>query len=243
MEPRVAVLHRGAYLQCSTWLIAVGSHGIVIDPGSGVAMPEVRHALELQGLQLTRISTVLLTHCHIDHAFGVTAFQNAGAVIVASPYTAHVLAQGSEEIWYEHPELLHPIDVDRTVGDGDVIGSGDIRLRCLATPGHTPGSMSYVLPTAAGTVVFSGDLLMPDGAPGWAGSSGFSGESSIVSLRRLQKLSPQRVLTGHGEVPGDIDAWLSTAITTGANGEWELKSEPQATAVPTALARRRRPDD
>jgi len=81
--------------------------------------------------------------------------------------------------------------------DDDVLAIGRLRLRTIATPGHTPGSMCFAL---EGTpLVFSGDTLFPGGP----GATGFEGGDFATIIRsiddRLFTLPADSiVLPGHG---------------------------------------------
>jgi glyoxylase-like metal-dependent hydrolase (beta-lactamase superfamily II) len=86
---------------------------------------------------------------------------------------------------------------DFVIGDDEVIEVGDLRLRTIHNPGHTPGSTSFLL--EGHPIVFSGDTLFPGGA----GNTSFPGgnfEQIIESIdRRLFTLPVDTlVLPGHG---------------------------------------------
>ena len=55
--------------------------------------------------------------------------------------------------FYHSPRLRGPYTL---LGDGDVVTVGEIKVRAIATPGHTPGAMSYLVD---GRVLFTGDTL------------------------------------------------------------------------------------
>jgi glyoxylase-like metal-dependent hydrolase (beta-lactamase superfamily II) len=78
-----------------------------------------------------------------------------------------------------------------------VIEVGELRLRTIHTPGHTPGSTSFRL--EGHPVMFSGDTLFP-GGPGNTSFENASFEQIIESIdRRLLTLEPETlVLPGHG---------------------------------------------
>ena len=86
---------------------------------------------------------------------------------------------------------------DDTIEDDEVIRVGDLRIRCIHTPGHTPGSTSFLI---EGTpLLLTGDTLFPGGVgnTSWDYSSF---EQIIGSVdRRLMTLPPETlVLPGHG---------------------------------------------
>ena len=103
-------------------------------------------AQALEEAKGTNVRAILITHNHADHLAGLAEMAEAtGAVI-------HCHAADADRL---------PVPAGRLVEDGDVITAGSIALRAIYTPGHTPGSMSYVM----GNHLFSGDTLFP-GGPG-----------------------------------------------------------------------------
>src|ERR687888_273618 len=82
--------------------------------------------------------------------------------------------------------------------DGSAIDVGRLRLRTIHTPGHTPGSMSFLI--EGSPVLFSGDTLFP-GGPGATKFPGGDFPTIIESIdRKLFTLPPETlVLPGHGD--------------------------------------------
>jgi len=126
------------------------------------------------------VRKVLETHGHWDHIQAVPAVRDAG-------YDVGVTA--------EDAEMLDSYDF--VLEDESVIEVGRLRLRTIASPGHTPGSMCFRL--AGSPVLFSGDTLFPGGP----GNTSYGGDfptiiESIDTL--LFPLPPETiVLPGHGD--------------------------------------------
>jgi glyoxylase-like metal-dependent hydrolase (beta-lactamase superfamily II) len=127
------------------------------------------------------VRTVLETHGHWDHIAAVPAVREAG-------YQVGVTA--------EDAAMLDAYDY--LLEDESVIEVGDLRLHTIATPGHTPGSMSFRLEGAP--ILFSGDTLFP-GGPGNTSFDESDFETIIQSIdRRLFTLPADTlVLPGHGD--------------------------------------------
>ena len=87
---------------------------------------------------------------------------------------------------------------DQILEDESVVRVGRLRLRTIHTPGHTPGSMCFLIEGAP--VLFSGDTLFP-GGPGATKFPGGDFAAIIDSIdRKLFTLAPEtEVLPGHGE--------------------------------------------
>lgn len=138
------------------------------------------HDLLLEVSKATGVRRVLTTHGHWDHIQAVTALRDAGIDVGVATEDAAMLPS-----------------YDFILPDDDVIAVGDLRLRTIHTPGHTPGSTCFLL--EGHPVLFSGDTLFP-GGPGNTTFEGASFDAIIESIdRRLFTLPPETlVLPGHG---------------------------------------------
>jgi glyoxylase-like metal-dependent hydrolase (beta-lactamase superfamily II)/rhodanese-related sulfurtransferase len=165
---------------------------VVVDPRRDVDL-YVQRAREL-GLS---IRWVLLTHFHADFA--------AGHLELARRTGAAICLGSVARPGFEH----------RALSDGEELVLGDVRIRCLHTPGHTPESVSYLVfdDTQSRTelhAVLTGDTLFVGdvGRPDLLTSIGVTAESLASSLydtlhtKLLTLPDATRVLPGHG--PGSM---------------------------------------
>jgi glyoxylase-like metal-dependent hydrolase (beta-lactamase superfamily II) len=138
------------------------------------------HELLLEVSRATGVRRVLTTHGHFDHIQAVTAVRDAGIDVGIASEDASMLPS-----------------YDFTIPDDDVITVGDLRLRTIHTPGHTPGSTCFLL--EGKPLLFSGDTLFP-GGPGNTSFENASFERIVESIdRRLFTLPDDLlVLPGHG---------------------------------------------
>ena len=126
------------------------------------------------------VTRVLTTHGHPDHIQAVPQVRAAG-----------------------YPVDVHAADADRLpahdglIEDGDEIEVGELRLRAIHTPGHTPGSTCFRLDGSP--LLFSGDTLFP-GGPGATKFPGGDFATIIDSVRdKLFSLDDDVVvMPGHG---------------------------------------------
>jgi glyoxylase-like metal-dependent hydrolase (beta-lactamase superfamily II) len=155
------------------------------------------HELLLEVSRATGVRRVLTTHGHFDHIQAVTAMRNAGIDVGIATEDAAMLPS-----------------YDFVIPDDEVISVGDLRLRTIHTPGHTPGSTCFLL--EGHPVVLSGDTLFP-GGPGNTSFENASFEQIMESIdRRLFTLPAETiVLPGHGldttigtERP-HLDEWIA----------------------------------
>jgi len=139
------------------------------------------HERLLELCQRLGVRRVLETHGHWDHIQAVPELRDAG-------YSVGVTAQDAAML----PSY------DEVIDDDSVIEVGRLRLHTIHTPGHTPGSMCFVV--EGHPVLFSGDTLFP-GGPGNTSFEGGDFPTIIESIdRRLFTLPADTlVLPGHGK--------------------------------------------
>ncbi|HET9691084.1 MAG TPA: MBL fold metallo-hydrolase [Acidimicrobiales bacterium] len=127
------------------------------------------------------VRRVLETHGHWDHIQAVPAMRDAGYDVAVTAADAAMLPS-----------------YDSTLDDDEVIAVGRLRLRTIATPGHTPGSMCFLVEGAP--VLFSGDTLFPGGPGATATPTGdFPTIIDSIEGRLLRRLPPDTiVMPGHG---------------------------------------------
>ncbi len=82
---------------------------------------------------------------------------------------------------------------DRTLKDKETLDLGDVKLKVIHTPGHTPGSICLYEPRSKS--LFSGDTVFPFGSVGRTDLPGGDAKEIIHSIKRLKILYP-----GHGEI-------------------------------------------
>jgi glyoxylase-like metal-dependent hydrolase (beta-lactamase superfamily II) len=197
------------------------SQGLVlVDSGLDNDAELLKLQMTALGLDWKRISAILLTHVHGDHSGGAEALRAATrAKVYAGAGDAQVLKDGQSRAaffstYFMPNHNLHPTTVDVTLERDTMLTFGDVRIRALAMPGHTPGSVCYLLERKNLRVLFAGDVIMmlrgdenprseyrkPLGtysaylAPRYRGDA----KDSLGSLRRLRSLPvPDLVLPGH----------------------------------------------
>ena len=104
-----------------SYLVHDGEVGVVVDPQRDI--DRVLSAIDDAGVS---VGLVLETHLHNDYVTG-------GLELAARTGAQYVVA-AAEEVGFER----------RPVADGDVLALGRVRIRALATPGHTPHHLSLI---------------------------------------------------------------------------------------------------
>ena len=136
-------------------LVRRGDRVALVDVGSFGQRALLIDYLEARGLAPKDVTDVLLSHAHFDHSVNWVLFSDATIAI-----SREELDWSLKEPWGETtvPELymreLERCPRLRAVEDGDEVFPG---LRAHLTPGHTPGSITFVLDAGDRDLVFTGD--------------------------------------------------------------------------------------
>jgi len=182
--------------QSNTWLVtdASGETGVVVDPGDDPT--RILQLIEESG---AKVPAILLTHGHIDHmgaAFEVA--EGAGAEVYLHPGDGEVLEMAPSQCRLFGVRVVKTPVVDNDLADGDKLQFGGLSVRCLHTPGHSPGHCCFLISEGEETLLASGDLLFA-GSIGRTDLWGGNTSDMRASLERIQDLDPETaVYSGHG---------------------------------------------
>lgn len=143
-----------------------------------------------------KLEAILLTHGHYDHLGGTAEVGEAtGAKVYGSQEAATVLASPDDYLLFPGMPSFPAAQVDHIVREDEEIGIAGIGVRTIATPGHTPGSITFYATGA----LFCGDLLFR-GSVGRTDLPGGSFDQLAESIRKLIRhyASGTVVYPGHG---------------------------------------------
>ncbi|MCG9129712.1 MBL fold metallo-hydrolase [Candidatus Poribacteria bacterium] len=209
----------------NTGIIRDGTHVLLIDP-SGSSLQET-----LDKLGITQIDQIFYTHHHRDNTTGFNL-----------PDNVHIGVPAAEEQWFSNVESFwndskyrwhlyscHPhnlmlprsIPVSDTYSEGAEFNWGPAVISVLDTPGHTDGSVTYLVDIDEELMAFTGDLIYDEGKI-WDIYSlqkgqqttdyhGFLGARDELkdSLDKVKQKSPKVLIPTHGEIIDNPDAAIS----------------------------------
>lgn len=221
---------------CNVYVLRAGGDAILVDFGSGDVLDH------LPELGVDRVTDVLLTHHHRDQLQGLRRATDAGVRVWVPPVEVDLVGaidrrwqcrqiDNDYDLRQDRFSLLDPVPVAGVVDEYRTRRYGAFDVYTLPTPGHTIGSVTYLVETDGKLLAFSGDLLYRDGkvwslaAAQWTygGVEGFA--ASVVSCGVLSDRRPDVVLPSHGEPIEDpsgaisltrarlhelVDAWRET---------------------------------
>lgn len=163
---------------------------IVVDPGARFI--DIMNFVKKSDLS---IEYIVLTHGHGDHITNVLELKEAtGAKIVAHEDEREILNDKRKNLSASLPSNTVELDADIYVKDNDILKVGDMKLKFIHTPGHTPGSMCIKI----GNHMLTGDTLFA----GSIGRTDFYGGDYKKMEKSLKKLGKHdddiTIYPGHG---------------------------------------------
>ena len=149
--------------------------GLFIDPADDAK----KLLSEAKSQGINKINYIVNTHSHVDHIMGnAEMVKKTGAKIIIHQEDASALVRTSTDLLEMFGAAASP-PADIQVKDGEIIQVGNVILKVLHTPGHSPGGMSLHLDG----MVFTGDTLFV----GSVGRTDFPGSSWDVLENSIRK--------------------------------------------------------
>lgn len=145
------------------------------------------------------VKHLLLTHAHIDHIFGCAFLSDYFDMdFRMHEADSFLIERAMEQSNMFGVPLDQPTKIRTSLQEGQSIPLGDISLRVLHTPGHSPGSVAFVASEddaiASGDVLFQGSIGRVDGLPRTSKKELISS----IETKLLPLGDDVRVYPGHG---------------------------------------------
>lgn len=200
----------------NTWFVGTaGLSSILVETGEGLALfdgalpqsaERIVENIRSIGFDPLDIAAIFVSHAHFDHAGGVAALQRyTGATVYTSSEGRKALLAGAlqpDDPQYspDDPANFPAVASVVAVADDNEVQVGDLGIKAIYTPGHTPGGTSWTWESCAlGTcnqVVYA-DSLTAVSAKGYRFSAGPAANQLIASADRISLLDCDILLSPH----------------------------------------------
>ena len=227
-----------------THLIDTGDGLIIIDPGYYESLYLIINNIWELGFKPKDIKYIVITHAHYDHMDSVA---DLVAMTGAKTFIAKAdLPLLTGEI-YHYP--IRPFTPDVLLEDGDIISLGNTNIQCMATPGHTDGTMSFFFNVTDGEKTYRAGMF------GGAGSNTLKKafleehklpfdcrQKMLDSIRKLRKEKVEIFLGNHlgnnrtEEKLNMLDTAEKNPFIEGSQKEWEDFLDSRAVVVQKIIA-------
>ena len=188
------------------FLIKDGDKYVAIDAGNDVKV--IAAELKSLGIDPEKVKAVLLTHSDGDHVGALKLFKNANVYL--SRDEEQMINGTQSKLLFFHNNL------DRTdyslLNDQQAIRVGNIRIKAIMTPGHTPGSMSYIVNDSC---LFVGDAFGLKSGKVARPNKFFSGDmnTAIQSFKKIVNIPGLKyVFTAHSGYSKDYKYAVNTSL-------------------------------
>ena len=174
------------------YLLDGGEELALVDAGCGQrdSIDRILINVVADGLDPARITRLLVTHWHPDHAGGAAGLRQRLGLSVHAPAAEQATIEAGAE-------ALPPCPVDVPLAHEAEISVGTLRVRAIQVPGHSPGSICYLLDLPSGRALFTGDVVFMNGVLGLLNHPDSHLEQYRESFHRLLGLEIDLLLPGH----------------------------------------------
>ena len=169
-------IENGGMLGANCYMLSSDSAAVLIDVGEFT--DNVRRFLTDNK---EKEIMLLATHRHFDHVAGICeAKAFSGAKIAVHSLDECGLKSAADSLGANFDVIHSPVEADLLLSDGDCLQVGDISIKVIHTPGHTEGSVCFLIDD----MLFSGDTLFHLSV----GRTDFPSGNTATLLRSLDKL-------------------------------------------------------
>jgi glyoxylase-like metal-dependent hydrolase (beta-lactamase superfamily II) len=200
-------VHQVDGVNANVYVLKNGDELTVVDAGMPWNAGKILNYVRKLGEQPSSVSTILLTHCHMDHVGSANELRKAtNAKVAIHAEDADFLAgkwalprpKGVAGSLFRAASLFFRVTTfqpDITLKEGDIVAG----LKVIHTPGHTPGSISLIEPKRE--LIFVGDTLRYSEGKISGPPERFTldADQTKLSIKKISELEFDTMLSGHGE--------------------------------------------
>ena len=193
------------------YLIKTKNGWFMVDCGSDLGFTRISDNIRKLGVDPSRISKILLTHCHWDHAAGGAQFAEKLKIPIYANITAKTpIEEGDPDRTLSQAVFgrdFPKFSLSGTVHEGETIEVDDVILEVIDLPGHCPDNTGFYGKIDNQNVCFTGDM-----AGLHSPRTESSAEESLASLKKLRSLDIDLMLHGHryftkSQIRGALKYW------------------------------------
>jgi glyoxylase-like metal-dependent hydrolase (beta-lactamase superfamily II) len=192
----------------NVYIVDCGKELALIDTGAGCDSERIAGNIEKDSLDISKVSRILLTHGHADHAAGAHYFQKRfGSDVCLSEAEVELVETGSEEDLsldiakasglYSPEYKFQHCAIDVPLRHEDAVFCGPYTFTALHVPGHSAGSVCFLADLPEGRALFTGDTVFPEGVIGMLNCRGSELSDYRRYIHRLSGLNIDMLFPGH----------------------------------------------
>ena len=214
---------------CHTYLIDGGNELALIDCGVQSNPSAILENVKNDGFDLSKLKYCFLTHAHYDHAGGLEWLRQSGVKAIGGKISDDVLRAGPVDYYnltdgfLTNPNWLkmNRSQIDIILDDGQEFTVGDVKIRAIHTPGHSPDSVCYLAQMPGGRKeLFSGDTVFYRGFISLLSTPLNDLQNYSKGLRKLDGLAVDGLYPGHLLwVINDAQQYIDTANAAFKSGK------------------------
>ena len=194
---------------CHVYAIEVSGEIALVDIGFGRRLADIMSNLRSHGLREEQVRYLMITHPHADHCGGTAELTKLlpNLIVVAHPVAADLIRRGDEAGmaldraraagFYPSDYRLKPASVHRDVKNGDSVKLGGKEIKVIETPGHSVGSVSYLIELDGRNCLFSGDVVFHGGRISLENTGMSSVQDYARTFDMLSTVSVDALFPGH----------------------------------------------
>lgn len=181
------------HYDCCVYMVDAGEL-VLIDAGAGSSFSRLVDNIIALGFTPEKLTSIIVTHCHIDHIGALSQFkQTYGVTVISHALDARAIESGEQVGADLYGVDYQPCPVDvKLHRDEEKLRLGKHELKVLHIPGHTMGSIAVYVDIAGKRILFGQDIHGP-----YSVDWGADPDLAIISLQKLIELKADILCEGH----------------------------------------------